>query len=183
MAPQVLARRLQSRQGTSRALAERRGEASLQRPNGPLIWVHGASVGEMLAAVPLIATAAGAGFRRARHFGHGDFRGARRAAPAGRRFASIHSARWAALRAAFPRSLADRPCSVCRIRSVAQSHFVMRGTKNSDDPDQRPTVGALVQPLAARAGRDRGVARPLRSVPGAVGCATPNAMRNLARRG
>jgi 3-deoxy-D-manno-octulosonic-acid transferase len=35
-------------------LAERRGEASLPRPDGPLVWVHGASVGEMLAVVPLI---------------------------------------------------------------------------------------------------------------------------------
>src|SRR4029077_2830118 len=35
-------------------LAERRAEASQPRPDGPLIWVHGASVGEMLAVVPLI---------------------------------------------------------------------------------------------------------------------------------
>jgi 3-deoxy-D-manno-octulosonic-acid transferase len=35
-------------------LRERLGQASVARPKGPLIWVHGASVGEMLAAVPLI---------------------------------------------------------------------------------------------------------------------------------
>jgi 3-deoxy-D-manno-octulosonic-acid transferase len=35
-------------------LKERLGQASMPRPKGPLIWVHGASVGEMLAAVSLI---------------------------------------------------------------------------------------------------------------------------------
>ena len=54
MAPQVLARRLHRGKEHPERLAERRGEASLRRPTGPLVWVHGASVGEMLAAVPLI---------------------------------------------------------------------------------------------------------------------------------
>src|ERR1700744_1915669 len=54
IAPQVLARRLHRGKEHPERLAERRGEASVPRPDGPLIWVHGASVGEMLAAVPLI---------------------------------------------------------------------------------------------------------------------------------
>ena len=54
LAPQVLARRLARGKEHSERLAERRGEPSLRRPAGPLVWVHGASVGEMLAAVPLI---------------------------------------------------------------------------------------------------------------------------------
>jgi 3-deoxy-D-manno-octulosonic-acid transferase len=33
---------------------ERRGETELARPAGPLVWVHGASVGELVAAIPLI---------------------------------------------------------------------------------------------------------------------------------
>ena len=53
-APQVLARRLKRGKEHAERLSERRGEPSLERPSGPLIWVHGASVGEMLAAVPLI---------------------------------------------------------------------------------------------------------------------------------
>lgn len=53
-APRVLARRLQRGKEHPERLGERRGEASLQRPSGPVVWVHGASVGEMLAAVPLI---------------------------------------------------------------------------------------------------------------------------------
>jgi 3-deoxy-D-manno-octulosonic-acid transferase len=53
-APQVLARRLQRGKEHPERLGERRGETSVQRPSGPVVWVHGASVGEMLAAVPLI---------------------------------------------------------------------------------------------------------------------------------
>ncbi len=54
IAPAFLARRLMRGKEHPRRLAERRGEPSLRRPNGPLVWVHGASVGEMLAAVALI---------------------------------------------------------------------------------------------------------------------------------
>jgi 3-deoxy-D-manno-octulosonic-acid transferase len=53
-APQVLARRLKRGKEHPERLGERCGEAGLKRPKGPLVWVHGASVGEMLAAVPLI---------------------------------------------------------------------------------------------------------------------------------
>lgn len=35
-------------------LAERFGRSSIDRPNGPMIWFHAASVGEALAALPLI---------------------------------------------------------------------------------------------------------------------------------
>jgi 3-deoxy-D-manno-octulosonic-acid transferase len=53
-APQLLARRVRHGKENPARLPERRGEASKTRPAGPLIWVHAASVGEMLAAVPLI---------------------------------------------------------------------------------------------------------------------------------
>jgi 3-deoxy-D-manno-octulosonic-acid transferase len=36
-------------------LHERLGESRLRRPEGTLIWIHGASVGETLAALPLLA--------------------------------------------------------------------------------------------------------------------------------
>jgi len=54
LAPRLLARRLHRGKEHPERLAERRGEASLRRPKGPLIWVHAASIGEMLAAVALI---------------------------------------------------------------------------------------------------------------------------------
>jgi 3-deoxy-D-manno-octulosonic-acid transferase len=62
IAGQVLTRRLNRGKEHPERLTERRGEASLRRPQGPLVWVHGASVGEMLAAVPLIAHLRAEGF-------------------------------------------------------------------------------------------------------------------------
>src|ERR1700747_658552 len=35
-------------------VSERRGLAGMERPDGPLVWIHGASVGEVLAAAELI---------------------------------------------------------------------------------------------------------------------------------
>jgi 3-deoxy-D-manno-octulosonic-acid transferase len=54
LTPWLLAERLDRGREHPTRLAERRGEADLPRPDGPLVWVHGASVGEMLAVVPLI---------------------------------------------------------------------------------------------------------------------------------
>jgi 3-deoxy-D-manno-octulosonic-acid transferase len=52
--PALLKRRILRGKEHEERNAERLGHASLPRPDGTLIWVHGASVGECIAALPLI---------------------------------------------------------------------------------------------------------------------------------
>ncbi len=54
LVPLALAKRARRGKEDSQRSAERRGEATVGRPIGPLIWVHGASVGEVISVVPLI---------------------------------------------------------------------------------------------------------------------------------
>jgi 3-deoxy-D-manno-octulosonic-acid transferase len=54
LAPVLLSRRLKRGKEHPERVMERRGEATLPRPPGSLVWVHGASVGELLAVLPLI---------------------------------------------------------------------------------------------------------------------------------
>ena len=54
IAPYYLKRRLKIGKEKAERLAERYGQTSLARPEGKLIWLHGASVGETASALPLI---------------------------------------------------------------------------------------------------------------------------------
>jgi len=54
IAPLLLSRRLARGKESPQRLGERRGETSIARPPGHLVWAHGASVGEMLAIIPLV---------------------------------------------------------------------------------------------------------------------------------
>jgi len=57
----LLAKRAQRGKEQPERLTERRGIASAARPDGPLIWVHGASIGEAKAALPVIGQLCRAG--------------------------------------------------------------------------------------------------------------------------
>src|SRR6185312_4680560 len=50
----MLKRRLKRGKENPERIGERHGIRSLARPRGPLVWVHGASVGEILAVFPLL---------------------------------------------------------------------------------------------------------------------------------
>jgi 3-deoxy-D-manno-octulosonic-acid transferase len=54
LAPAWLAYRTKRGKESPERLIERRGETAIERPEGPLVWVHGASVGELIAIQPLV---------------------------------------------------------------------------------------------------------------------------------
>jgi 3-deoxy-D-manno-octulosonic-acid transferase len=63
LAPALISHRLKHGKEHVARINERYGESKVARPPGPLVWVHGASVGELLAVIPLIG--------RIRHRGFG----------------------------------------------------------------------------------------------------------------
>ena len=54
LAPALIKRRLRQGKEDPERVGERRGMSGDARPHGPLVWIHGASVGEVLAAAALI---------------------------------------------------------------------------------------------------------------------------------
>jgi len=54
LAPAILRRRVGRDKEDPARLGERLGRPSVARPDGPLIWLHGASVGEGLSLLPLV---------------------------------------------------------------------------------------------------------------------------------
>src|SRR5580692_6720038 len=54
LAPALINRRLKQGKEDPARVGERRGMSGDVRPHGPLVWIHGASVGEVLAAAALI---------------------------------------------------------------------------------------------------------------------------------
>ena len=54
LAPALINRRLKQGKEDPARIGERRGMSRDVRPHGPLVWIHGASVGEVLAAAALI---------------------------------------------------------------------------------------------------------------------------------
>jgi 3-deoxy-D-manno-octulosonic-acid transferase len=62
LADAVLARRLKRGKEDILRLDERKGESAIARPAGPLMWVHGASVGELISIIPLVERVRGKDF-------------------------------------------------------------------------------------------------------------------------
>src|SRR5947207_7778836 len=54
LASALVSHRLKRGKEDPERVLERRGESTVARPAGPLVWVHGASVGEIAAVVPLV---------------------------------------------------------------------------------------------------------------------------------
>src|SRR5438034_5073437 len=63
LAPALISRRLSLGKEDPARVGERRGMSADVRPAGPLVWIHGASVGEVLAAAALIERLRALGIR------------------------------------------------------------------------------------------------------------------------
>jgi 3-deoxy-D-manno-octulosonic-acid transferase len=61
-APALLAHRVKRGKEHRQRLPERRGESRIARPEGPMVWLHGASVGELASVLPLIERISARGF-------------------------------------------------------------------------------------------------------------------------
>ena len=168
LAPALIKRRLKLGKEDPERIGERRGITRDTRPLGPMVWIHGASVGEVLASAALIERLRALNIRILLTSGT-----VTSAAIVAKRFPPdiIHqyvpydSPRYVAT---LPRSLAAVAGAVHRIRPVAEPDPAERGAAAADGADQRADVAALVPALAARARHDLGDPGKIRHLPRAI---------------
>ena len=89
LSPALISRRLKLGKEDPARVGERRGVSADVRPAGPLVWIHGASVGEVLAAAALIERLRALEPAHPPDLGHGDLGCDRRQAVPARRHPSI----------------------------------------------------------------------------------------------
>src|SRR5215475_754945 len=106
--PILLARRAKRGKEHRERLSERRGENGIARPEDPLVWLHGASVGELASVLPLIDRICARGINMLVTTGTVTSGGL-----AEQRDPSVRSDRYSALRPSFLRSLAPGLGFVC----------------------------------------------------------------------
>ena len=165
LAPHLLDYRLRRGKEHAERMSERRGEPGATRPPGPLIWIHGASVGELIAVLPLIERMRARGFCVLATTGTVTSAAlAEKRLPPG----ALHQFIPLDLPPYVARFLDHwRPDLALFVESDLWPNLIMSAAdrQHPDDPGQRPNVGTLVRALAKIPAHDRSAARPLRPVP------------------
>ncbi len=169
LAPAFINRRLKLGKEDPARVSERRGVSADVRPVGPLVWIHGASVGEVLASAALVEQLRALNLRILLTSGT-----VTSAAVVAKRFPPDVIHQYVPYDS--PRYVARfldhwRPSLALFIESDLWPNLILSSAarRAADGADQRPHVASLVSALAAGLRHHLGAARPVRTVPRAVG--------------